>query len=184
MVADLIVVLEVVGAGMLILSPFVAVVAAKARRARRRRRRGSEDVRTAAAWEEVVDRATDLGVVVPLTVTRSTQARSIDAQLDGRGHPVEDQDFHRWDAPRTPVVGLASRLDAAVFGGGPLDEATLDGAWTDGREVIGVMRKRVPRLRRLRATFSTRSLRRARRRRLRDRWRDWRAARAKASWAG
>lgn len=166
--------LEIAGVGMLLVSPFVAIVSAKARRARRRRRRGPQDVRTAAAWDEVVDRATDLGVLVPATDTRSDQARSIDTQLGVVDPAAGDTGFHRWDEPRTRTLELATQLDGIVFGAGTLDEGTGERAWVGGGEVIAAMRRQVPRLRRLRGTFSTRSLR-VRRRRWRDRWRDWRA---------
>lgn len=51
--------LRIVGIG-LILSPIIAIVAAKLMRARRRRGTGAEVKRTAAAWDEVVDSAIDL----------------------------------------------------------------------------------------------------------------------------
>lgn len=172
--------LEIAGAGLLVMSPFIAIVVAKARRARRRRRRGPQDVRTAAAWEEVVDRATDLGVLVPPKDTRTDQARSIDTQLGVTDPTTGGTGFHRWDEPRTQTLKLAALLDGMVFGAGALDEESGSRAWAGGSEVISVMRRNVPVLRRLRGTFSTRSLR-ARRRRWRDRWREWRLRRSDAA---
>ena len=171
-----IVALEVTGIVLLLLSPFAAIVAAKARRASKRRRRGAMDVRAAAAWEEVVDRATDLGVRVP-PGTRSDQARIIDSHLSGHVVEAPAAPFMRWDEPRSGTLALATRLDGAVFGEGTVDESTRERAWNSGSEVIASMRRQVSGLRRLRATFSTRSLR-ARRHRMGDRWRAWRVARA------
>ena len=161
-------VLRIVGIGLLILSPIIAIVAAKLMRARRRRGTGAEVKRTAAAWDEVVDSAIDLGVRVPVTVTRSVQARQIDAHLDGVPAPSETG-FHRYDEQRSPLVSLATMLDGEVFGEAEPSSDARQQVWQAGHQAIGEMRKKVPWYRRLFAVVSTKSLR-MRRTRMRDRF--------------
>lgn len=170
-----VVALEVTGLVLILLSPFAAISAAKARRVRRRRRRGAADVRAAAAWDEVVDRATDLGVRVP-PGTRCEQARSIDRQLTAGGEDPQGMSFMRWDEPRSATLTMAAGLDGTVFGARDVDEEDTQKAWAGGAHVIAGMKGQVSWIRRRRATFSLRSLR-ARRRRLADRVRGWKRRR-------
>lgn len=168
-VGVLLTVLAWTGVGILVTSPLWLLLLIKARRTRRRRTRGTMDVRTAAAWDEVVDHATDLGVRVPVHSTRWDQAQRIDRALDTESATsTADSGFHRWDEETTPITAMAFLLDGAVFADGPVKEEQRVSAWRARRDVIASIRARVPWYRRLRAAVSTRSLR-ARRVRLRER---------------
>ena len=160
-------VIKIIALGLLVLSPLILIVASKVMRSRRRRRTGTEVKRTAAAWDEVVDSAIDLGVKVPITVTRSEQARQIDAHLE-KAEVAPDPGFHRYDEVRTPIVSLATMLDGDVFGESEPSSQSRQRAWEAGGQAIGTMRKKVAWYRRLLAVISVRSLR-LRRTRLRDR---------------
>ena len=156
--AILVKILQVTGISLLLLTPLIAIVVAKRIRSRRRHRNGEEVKRTAAAWDEVVDSAIDLGIKVPIAVTRSDQARHIDSYLEGVEIP-HDSGFHRWDEERSPLLSLATTLDRDVFGRAELSEKTREQAWLAGTEAIGTLRHRVAWYRRIRASISLRSLR-------------------------
>lgn len=165
--------LRVLGGAAVVVAPFALIVFVKAQRSRRRRTRGTEDRRIAGAWEEVVDRATDLGVNVPKSATRGEQARSIDLQLPGSDPVDEDADvgggFRRWDYSATMTVALASRLDSAIFGEEVPDAERRNQAWVDQKSLVASLRMNTSLRRRMHAIFSTRSLR-IRSTSLRDRW--------------
>ena len=176
--------LRVLSGAVIVVAPFALIVFTKAHRSRRRRTRGTEDRRIAGAWDEVVDRATDLGVNVPKAATRGEQARSIDVQLPG-SHPVDegagaDSGFRRWDTSATMTVALASRLDSAIFGEDMPDAERRSQAWAEQKSLVASLRKNTSRRRRVQAIFSTRSLR-ARSTSLRDRWLAQRQQRTVAS---
>ncbi len=180
--AMLLLILKIAGLVGLIAAPFLLIIGAKVRRTNRRRNNGSEDMRTAAAWDEVVDSATDLGVKVPVAATRFEQARRIDGEIDkakvtdeeNTGSPdagtktASELGFCRFDAELSPIVTLASKLDGEVFGESELTEESRQRAWDEGDEVIKSLRKRVSWHRRLRSVLSLRSLR-ARRTKLSER---------------
>lgn len=149
---------QVVGGTILVLSPWLVLLLVKLIRRRRRRRRGRHDERAAGAWDEVIDRATDLGVAVKADATRREQARRIDADLDGQ-ELADDLTFMSYTMERTPLMALAERLDSAVFGQGEPDEAVCAEAWDSGKQAIRSIRGRLPWYRRVRAAFSVRSLR-------------------------
>ena len=87
---------------LLILLACALIVGLKARRRMRRRLAGPTSLRFAGAWSDLLDRARDLGHVLPRGQTRREQARHI---------------------PAPQVDTLARTADAAVFGpGDPLPE--------------------------------------------------------------
>ncbi|MDO4258561.1 MAG: transglutaminase-like domain-containing protein [Actinomycetaceae bacterium] len=112
-------VLRVGGILALILSPILALAALKALRAWRRRTRGSEETRTVAAWDELIDRARDLGVRIPDGEPRGTQAGAIDSQVWGRNAAHSESDLYR----------LADSLDKAVFAPEPVQAGTGRETW-------------------------------------------------------
>lgn len=78
----------------LLASPLLLLAALRALRSKRRRSTGSAEVRALAAWDELIDRSGQLGVKIPLGVTRAVQAGVIDERLLGAegpasAHPVE-----------------------------------------------------------------------------------------------
>lgn len=170
--AMLLLILKIIGLVGLIASPFLLIIGAKVLRANRRRTNGTEDMRTAAAWDQVVDSATDLGVTVPIAATRCEQARRIDGEIE-RAKATDEANvesspaaalaselrFCRFDAELSPILTMATKLDGEVFGEGELTEDSRQRAWDEGDMVIKALRKRVSWHRRFRAIFSTRSLR-------------------------
>lgn len=148
----------VIGISFLVLLPFITLVALKALRTSRRRRRGHHDHRAAAAWEEVVDHATDLGVKVKTDSTRHEQARWIEASLEGQEAPQTVR-FTRYTDKRSALAELAHELDTAIFGAEVVEEAQAQKIWVSAKRAIVAMKRRLPWHRRLRALFSTQSLR-------------------------
>ena len=107
---------RVIRLGVLVLSPFLAVLLAvgiiaviKSRRRRKRRSGGPGHERMANGWREVTDFAVDTGQVIPSGVTRREAA-----QLVG-----------------TDTMDLAQRADAAVWSAGEPDDDTVDAFWDD-----------------------------------------------------
>lgn len=129
--------LRLVGFPVGILVAFGSVVIlAKWVRRRRRRRRGSATTRLAAGWQELVDRATDLGMTLPVETTRREQGRL----LTGAG-----------------LAELADTADAGVFGPGEPTESDIAAYWhrvATARKQMGAAH---PTRTRLRAAVSLRS---------------------------
>ncbi len=118
-----------------------AIVGGKALRRRRRRSTGLPATRVASGWQEVLDRARDLGAAVPRDVPRPEQARAMA------------------DADAPTVVALATAADATVFGPSDPSEQTATQFWAavdDTRRRMGRGRSR---FRRLRAALGLRTLR-------------------------
>jgi hypothetical protein len=127
-------------------SPLLALLAAagliagiKARRRFLRRTRGVPANRVAAGWQEVLDRARDLGFAPPsgTTVSRRDQAVAIAA---------------------TGASGLALAADAAVYGAHDPTEEQVAGFWRQTAELCAVLRDRTPRRRRLLAVVNISTL--------------------------
>ncbi len=78
------VVLVYAGPPVGVLALFLGTIgAAKALRRRRRRTGGDAARRFAAGWDEVLDQARDMGIIVPVDATRLQQARLIGAEIVG-----------------------------------------------------------------------------------------------------
>ncbi len=105
----------------------------------RRRRAARVSLRYAGAWQELVDRARDLGLAVPSHRSRPAQAVTIDDT----------------DAP-----GLARAADDAIFAAGDPRPEQAEAYWTSMLDVRGRLGARVSWRRRLLAPFSLASLRR------------------------
>ncbi len=133
----------VVGGAALVSLPFLAILALKARRAARRRTRGTAADQVSGAWDEIVDRARDLGHQAPSTVTRREAAAGLQEAY-----------------PAVPLVPLAADIDAAVFGPVAPDERHRDAAWEAVPGTTKALLAQVPWYRRLPALVSLRSLRR------------------------
>lgn len=114
-----------------------AVLWFKARRRHHRRTRGPTATRMVTGWREVVDRARDLGVSVPLGRTRQEEARLL------AGHPV---------------AHLAAAADAGVFGPGEPAEHAVTAFWSGVDEALARMVADLGRWRRFRVAVSPRSL--------------------------
>ncbi|WP_018682478.1 DUF3488 and transglutaminase-like domain-containing protein [Actinokineospora enzanensis] len=123
---------------LLVVLVCTVIIGGKALRRRRRRRRGVPATRVASGWQEIIDRARDLGTPVPAGLTRPEQA----TVLGNEG-----------------TLTLARAADATVFG--PIDptDATATHFWTSVDDVRKQLGTNVSRLRRLRAALSLRTLR-------------------------
>ncbi|MBT9258039.1 transglutaminase-like domain-containing protein [Phycicoccus sp. MAQZ13P-2] len=118
--------------GVVGLALLLAVV--RGLRARRRRGTGPPSRRLAQGWTEVVDRARDLGVVVPKGLTRREQARI------------------------TGFAALAARADAAVFGAGEPDDDEVARFWSAVRTARGDLTRRASLRRRVTRRLAVTSL--------------------------
>ncbi|WP_147681147.1 transglutaminase family protein [Actinomyces ruminicola] len=117
-----------------------AMIAAKAvRRARRRRRDGVD--RALGAWDEIVDRARDLGGRAPMGLTRREAAADL------------SKAFPQADLPR-----FARAIDAQVFAAGDPSSYDLNQIWDSADAIVPVMASDRPRWRRLLAQLSPSSL--------------------------
>jgi Transglutaminase-like superfamily len=114
-----------------------AVIGLKARRRHRRRTNGPAVTRMVTGWREVVDRARDLGVAVPLGRTRQEEARLLAAH---------------------PVVHLAAVADAGVFGPGDPAEPDVAAFWSGVDDVLRQMVAGLGRWQRFWVAVSPRSL--------------------------
>ncbi|SPT52959.1 Transglutaminase-like superfamily [Actinomyces bovis] len=146
--------LKVVGGTLLVLAPFLTVMAIKAWRRRRRRRAKEPLARVTGAWDELVDQARDLRLNVPLTVPRAEQASAM-AALNGEAL----KPTFRPVAKPGSMEALAQNVDGAVFSGVAPAPAEAENSWQTMEQVLRGMRKQTTRRRRLRARVSLTSLR-------------------------
>ncbi|WP_166984467.1 transglutaminaseTgpA domain-containing protein [Paramicrobacterium fandaimingii] len=106
---------------LLYLVPFVIIALIKRRRVKRRRRAGQPHARASGAWDEFLDRHSELGYEVPVR----TRAGVIDALSVQRGT----------DAAATATLDrMAFDADAAVFADGEAADETIDRLWTQTDE--------------------------------------------------
>ncbi len=114
-----------------------AVPAYKLLRRVRRRRASRVSVRYVGAWQELVDRARDLGLAVPGRLSRPSQAVALGP----------------------PALPLARTADDAVFGSGLASVDSAEAYWASVLEVRGGLGPEVPVWRRWLAPFNPASLR-------------------------
>lgn len=133
----------------LVLVPALIIGMLKARRTRRRRSASAEHDRAAGAWEELVDRYSELGFDVPSKQTRSVVASSLEGQLGALESSA--------DAPR--LRPLASTTDDAVFSGRDVTRDESDESWNSVMAAVASAESRVPRLRRVLSRYRVRAVR-------------------------
>ena len=110
----------------LVVGPILVVGALKSSRARRRRRAAEPHEAVRGAWDELVDRYSELGLAVPVNATRRRTALALAGQV--------------------PVAGLepaAYRADAAVFGDMEVPVTVVVTAWDDTEELVRAARETV-----------------------------------------
>jgi len=134
----------VLGGLGVISSPFLVVLGLKARRTGRRRNALKVQDRLVGAWDEIVDRARDLGFQPARSRTRHETA-------------AELQRIH----PGVPITPTAARIDVAVFGPTPPEAPVAEQAWRVTDDIRQELVKGLPWRRRALAALSLRSLRRA-----------------------
>ncbi len=125
--------------------PMLIIGLMKSRRARRRRAAATRDAQVAGAWDELVDRYSELGYDVPGKVTRIVVARSLEAQVPGE-EPVR-------------LAPLATLTDEAVFSGQEVSDHRSEQAWTEALAAASVARAAVSTVRRLLSRYRLRSAR-------------------------
>jgi transglutaminase-like putative cysteine protease len=125
--------------------PLLVIGFLKARRARKRRTTGPAHDRVAGAWQELTDRYSELGFVVPSKLTRIHIAERLEAQVQS-AEPVR-------------LRSLAAATDEAVFSGAEVDEARTDTVWTEALAAVEVARSTVTGAKRLLSRFRIRTAR-------------------------
>jgi transglutaminase-like putative cysteine protease len=127
--------------------PILVIALIKRRRARRRREAAAGDARVAGAWDELLDRYSELGYAVPGKTTRIHVADSLERQhaegTAGEGAPLLLRE-------------LAVRTDEAVFSGQPVSDETSERAWTEAMAAVAAVTAGVTRLRRILARYRLR----------------------------
>ena len=126
-------------------TPLLIIGRIKARRARKRRTRGAGYDRVAGAWEELTDRYSELGYVVPSKLTRISVADRLESQVQAP-EPLR-------------LRRLAVSTDEAVFSGQDVDEARSEVVWTEAMAAVDVAQTALGRGRRLLSRFRVRSAR-------------------------
>ncbi|GLK16530.1 transglutaminase-like domain-containing protein [Herbiconiux flava] len=138
-----------VGGGLLllilILGPLLAIALLKLRRRKRRRLAPRPADRVSGGWDEIVDRAGDLGTPVPAGVTRRDGARVLATAY-----------------PSAPVLDVATKADSSVFGPGEPADDEVERYWTEVDAVVSTMAASVSWWTRFKARWSVRSLLRGR----------------------
>ena len=134
-----------VGGALLAASPLLVIAGLKARRAARRRTHGPVSDQLSGAWDEVVDRARDLGYQAPSNWTRREAAAGLQAEY-----------------PDVPVERVAHHIDASVFGASAPLAATRDQVWEEADRLRAAMLSTRAWYARPAAVFSLASLRRRR----------------------
>ncbi len=143
-----------IGGGLLalllvVLGPLLLIVTLKLRRRKRRRLAERPADRVSGGWDEIVDRAGDLGTPVAVGATRRDTAVALAAAY-----------------PEAPVVAVATRADTGVFGPGDPSSEEIEEYWTEVDVVVQNMAKSASWWKRFAAAWSVGSfLRRARARR-------------------
>ena len=128
-------------------APLVAIGIVKARRRARRLAAERPADRVSGGWDELVDRAADLGAPVTGGATRTEDAAVLGAAF---AEPA--------------VTTLARDADAVVFGPGDPTPEDVSEFWRQVDELVAEMAAGTTRMARLRARWSLRSLRAGRRR--------------------
>jgi hypothetical protein len=121
---------------LILLSPFLTIVAAKVRRRRRRRKAPTSIEQISGGWREFEDRVLDHGFDPPPAATRSQVAVTV-----GGAQPVV----------------LAAVADRATFAPEPPDAAEAELVWRSVRELTASLDEGKSRWERIRARISLRS---------------------------
>jgi hypothetical protein len=124
-----------------LLAPFIVIGVLKAARRRKRRQAERAADRISGGWDELVDRASDLGAPVRPGATRQEDAGVLTSAFA---------------EPR--VATLAHRADVEVFGPTEPTPADIDAFWAEVDALVGGMGRSRSFWRRLRARLSIRTL--------------------------
>ncbi|WP_066043314.1 transglutaminase family protein [Herbiconiux solani] len=125
---------------ILVFGPLLVIALLKLRRRKRRRLAERPADRVSGGWDEIVDRAGDLGTPVPRGSTRRDNARVLAEAY-----------------PAAPVLEVATKADTGVFGPGDPSPEQIDEYWTEVDLVVAQMTKSRSWWQRVRAGWSVRS---------------------------
>ncbi|MGB3911814.1 MAG: transglutaminaseTgpA domain-containing protein [Pseudolysinimonas sp.] len=128
--------------GVLVFGPLLVVARLKAARARRRRFAAEPHESVRGAWDELVDRYSELGLAVPVRATRLRTARVLAGQVGVVG-----------------LVPAAERVDAAVFGDAPVGDTMVAVAWNETDDLVRAAYDGVPPRARLLSRYRLSSVR-------------------------
>lgn len=128
---------------LIVFVPMLLVGLLKARRVKRRREADSTHDQVAGAWEELVDRYSELGYHVPGKSTRVMVAGRLEEQLDGS----------------VPLGSIAVATDEAVFSGRPVTSEHSDRVWSEALAAVEAGRSGLTRARRFLSRYRVRSAR-------------------------
>jgi len=131
------------GLALLLFGPLIVVGIIKGRRRKAREQQDDPAVKVVGGWQELMDRAADMGAVVPAAATRRQASRLLAG---------------RFDASTLP--GLAAAADSAAFAPAPPVPQAADIYWAGVRGVIGQFRHKLTPFGRYKAGLSLASLRR------------------------
>ena len=134
----------------IVLMPMLVIATLKARRVRRRRSAPTADQQVAGAWDELVDRYSELGYTVPKKSTRRVVAGALESQVAESERPPQ-------------LLALATDADEAVFSGNAVDTKRSERVWTEAIAAVAVAEQAVTRTRRLMSRYRVRPHRAARR---------------------
>lgn len=110
----------------LVFGPILVIGGIKASRARRRRLAAEPHEAVRGAWDELVDRYSELGLAVPVNATRRRTALVLAGQVEVPG-----------------LEPAAYRADAAVFGDMTVPDTVVVTAWDETDELVRVARETV-----------------------------------------
>ncbi len=128
----------------LLLLPMLVIALLKAARLRRRREAARGDIAVAGAWEELVDRYSELGIDVGSRTTRMRQAGELESRLE---RPAG-------------LATLARSTDDAVFSGRDVPQAEAEKVWSEALVAVEAARESVSRLRRILSRYRLRAAQR------------------------
>jgi transglutaminase-like putative cysteine protease len=127
-----------------LLVPLLIIAGIKARRLRRRRAAPRGDTATAGAWDELLDRYSELGYTVPTRTTRTHVASGLEEQVG---------------TTEAGLGNIALRTDNAVFSGRTVGEDETEQVWTEAMAAVQVARASATRGRRILSRFRISSVR-------------------------
>lgn len=157
-------VLIALGIPLLLLGvPLLVIALLKRRRAARRRSAREGHVAVAGAWDELVDRYSELGAEIPRSTTRMHVAAGLAALPADPASAAHDRDDSRAAEPAS-LRTLALRTDEAVFSGREVDRAEADAVWAEALAAVTAAHERATRASRLKSRFRLASVRAAGRR--------------------
>jgi hypothetical protein len=130
----------VLGLLVLIFGPLLTIVLLKLRRRKQRRLAERPADRVSGGWDEIVDRAGDLGTPVPTGATRRDSALVLASAY-----------------PSAPVLEVATTADTKVFGPGDPAPEEVEQYWTEVDAVVSSMAASASWWARVKAAWSVRS---------------------------